>query len=425
MRVLTGCILAVVGVLGSGVTGLVAVQTVTDADRLSDLILTAVFAVVTLGSLGGAWLLLRRRGPQRRPTLGWEPEPGKGWLPPRAWAELPDVLPSRPRLGSRPPAPICGVPPNGLLRRLWLVRAELAFDQSGGMRTGSFMGWSAMVAVSASPTLLLGAYVATGHLITEEWALWGPILMWLVAATVVCGERASRNPRRHFRLRLLQRELQTVYDATPGGIPAGPMVRLGDPTPHYDPSRPTDSAEGDSGVPDNQEADRELVQQTLSREWGEPTVAVHVRQFAPRFQVPGRRVDGSPSSQYRVRHYVGLIGKTLHVVVVFAAELLSSATGFGGPSFTTFSGQIRGPEGSAAVQFAEAVRGGEFWLATSASRLAAVKTGSSPPVIVTWSGIGSVSPQLDRDGKALRWPDGSSVSFILDASERQRLLATV
>jgi hypothetical protein len=178
-------------------------------------------------------------------------------------------------------------------------------------------------------------------------------------------------------------------------------------------------------MPDNQEADRELVQQMLSREWDELTVAVHIRQFDPRFRVPGRLADGSPRSQYRMRRYVGLIGKTLHLVVVLAAELLSSATGLGGPSFTTFSGQVRGPEGSAAVQFAQAVHGGEFWLAISASRLAAVKTGSSPPVIVMWSGIGSMCPQLDRDAKALRWPDGSSVSFILDTSERQRLLATV
>lgn len=247
MRVLTGWILAVVGVLGLGATGLVAVQTVTDEDRLAGLVVTAVFAVVTLGSLGGAWLLLRGRGTQRRPTLGWEPQPGEGgWLPPQEWAELPDVLPSRPRLGSRSPTPIGGVPPDGVLRRLWLVRAELAFDQSGGMRTGTFMGWSAMVAVSASPTLLLGAYAATGHLTVEEWALWAPILAGLVVTTAVCGERASRNPRRHVRLRRLQRELQTAYNATPGRIPAGPAVRLGEPTPHYDPGRFTDLAEGDS-----------------------------------------------------------------------------------------------------------------------------------------------------------------------------------
>ncbi|MGH3771860.1 MAG: hypothetical protein ACRDRW_10750 [Pseudonocardiaceae bacterium] len=422
---MTGWFLAVVGALGSGATGVAVVQAVTDGDRLDGLIGTAMFAAVTLGCLGGAWLLLRRRGTPRQPTLGWEPEPGEGWLPPRAWAEFPDVLPSRPRLGLRPPTPIGGVPPDGVLRRLWLVRAELAFDQAGGMHGGSFMGWSAMFALSLSLLLLLGAFFATGDLTVEDRALLGPLLAWLVVTTVLCGERASRNPWRHFRLRRLQRQLQTAYGATPRRIPAGPTVRFGDPTPHYDPGRLTDPAKETAGVPGSQEADRDLVQQTLSREWGEPTVAVYIEQFAPRFRVPGRRADGSSSSRYRVRRYVGLVGKTLHLVVVLAAELLSSATSLEGPSFATFSGQVRGPEGSAAVQFAAAVRSGEFWLATSASRLAAVKTRSSPPVIVMWSGAGSGCPQLDRDAKALRWPDGSSVSFMLDTPERQRLSATV
>jgi len=59
-----------------------------------------------------------------------------GWM----LAVVPDVLSSRPRLGMRPPTPICEVPLDGLLRRLWLVRAELAYDQAGGMRARSFMG---------------------------------------------------------------------------------------------------------------------------------------------------------------------------------------------------------------------------------------------------------------------------------------------
>jgi len=243
---LVGWVLAVVGALGSGLTGLAVVLAVTDADRLTGLVVTAILAVVTLGCLGGAWRLLRRRGTRRRPTLGWEPEAGEGWLPPQAWAELPDVLPSRPRLGVRPPTPMGDVPPDAVLRRLWLVRAELAFDQAGGMRTGSFLGWTAMLVLSSGPTLLLGAFFATGQLTVADRALLGPVLAWLVAATMVCGERASRDPRRHVRLRRLQRELQTAYGATPGGIPAGPTVRLGDPTPRYDPGRLTDSAEGDS-----------------------------------------------------------------------------------------------------------------------------------------------------------------------------------
>ena len=49
------------------------------------------------------------------------------------------------------------------------------------------------------------------------------------------GERASRNPRRHLSLRRRQRELEMAYAAIPGIFPPGATVRLGDPTPRYDP----------------------------------------------------------------------------------------------------------------------------------------------------------------------------------------------
>ena len=179
---------------------------------------------------------------------------------------------------------------------------------------------------------------------------------------------------------------------------------------------------GTAGVSDSYEAARELVQQTLSREWCEPTVAVHIA-FDPAFQVPGRRDDGSFVSQHRVRRFIGRVGRAVASVVVVAVELISdSSTGLH-PWISLYSGEVRGAEGSSAVQFADAVRG-KFWLVISASRLAAAKAGSSSPLIVMWSAVGSDCPQLDRDASTLRWPDGSSVSFLLHSAERQRL-ATV
>jgi hypothetical protein len=56
-------------------------------------------------------------------------------------------------------------------------------------------------------------------------------------------------------------------------------------------------------MPYDHEADRELVQQTFSREWGEPVCAVQIREFVPSFKVPGRQANGSPSSQRRVRRF--------------------------------------------------------------------------------------------------------------------------
>jgi len=229
-----GWVLLVAGVIGSGLTGMSAGQAATYSDHLPAMLATAILGMITLACLAGARILLRRRGNRGVPTLGWEPDPRAGWLAPQAWAQLPDVQPRRPRLGPPAPAPSADVPPDPRLRRLWLVRAELAFDQSGGMRL-SMLNWSLALSVSAGLTLLFGAFFATADMDVPSRTAVAPVLAWLIVATVISGERASRNPRRHVGLRRMQSELETAYAAAPGPIPAGPTVRLLDPTPRYRP----------------------------------------------------------------------------------------------------------------------------------------------------------------------------------------------
>ena len=235
VRRLTGRLLLVAGVIGSGLAGMSAGQAVTYEDRLPAVLATAILGTITLACLGGARIQLRRRGGPSAPALDWEPGPDASWLPQQAWAQLPDVQPRRPRLGPRPPVPSAEVPPDARLRRLWLIRAELAFDQSGGMRS-SMVGWSLALGASAGLALLFSAFLATADLGISARTAVGPVLAWLILATVISGERVSRNPRRHFRLRRMQRELEIAYAAAPGSIPAGPTVRLGDPTPRYCPA---------------------------------------------------------------------------------------------------------------------------------------------------------------------------------------------
>jgi hypothetical protein len=175
-------------------------------------------------------------------------------------------------------------------------------------------------------------------------------------------------------------------------------------------------------MPYDHEADRELVQQTFSREWGEPVCAVQIREFVPSFKVPGRQANGSPSSQRRVRRFFISVAQTLHFLVALAAGVFLDGN-LNGPSIPTYRGKVQGSEGSSAVQFAELLRGTDFWLVVSASRLAAVQAGSSPPVIVMWSSVGPDRPQRDGDAAALLWPDGSRVFFVLDDAESQRLVA--
>jgi hypothetical protein len=173
-------------------------------------------------------------------------------------------------------------------------------------------------------------------------------------------------------------------------------------------------------MPYDHEADRELVQQAFSRDWGEPAAAIYVRQFIPRFWVRGRAADGSPASQHRVRRLFRFLVNAGYLIVAIAAELITNVS----PAFDypgkTYRGRVRGAEDSSAVQFADSVCGGDFWLVRSGSRLAAAKTGSSAPVLVMWSAAGAQRPQLDRN--KLRWPDGSSAALWLDTEESQRLV---
>lgn len=169
------------------------------------------------------------------PALDWEPGSDAGWLPQQAWAQLPDVQPRRPRLGPRPPAPalksprMCGCGGCGWSAQNWHP------IQSGDMRS-SVVGWSLALGASAGLALLFGAFLATADLRISARTAVAPVLAWLILATMISGERVSRNPRRHFRLRRMQRELETAYAAARGSIPAGPTVRLGDPTPRYCPA---------------------------------------------------------------------------------------------------------------------------------------------------------------------------------------------
>jgi hypothetical protein len=168
----------------------------------------------------------------------------------------------------------------------------------------------------------------------------------------------------------------------------------------------------------NHEAERELVEQTFSAEWGEPSAAVHIGRFQPTFTVPGRAVDGSSATAHPIRQF---LGRVLHGAVVIVDAVLDMVANTTVMSVDKArSGRVQGTENSEAVRFADTVRG-EFWLVISASRVAAAQTGSARQVAVVWSGVGAARPRLDPDVVALRWPDGSSVFLSPEPAERQRL----
>jgi hypothetical protein len=64
---------------------------------------------------------------RRQGTRPFEPDQDSEWLPAEAWREFPDPLPDVPDVIGNPRSdvPLGKVPPDEMLRRLWLVRAQL------------------------------------------------------------------------------------------------------------------------------------------------------------------------------------------------------------------------------------------------------------------------------------------------------------
>ncbi|MYW06392.1 hypothetical protein [Streptomyces sp. SID3343] len=100
------------------------------------LVLGAVGAVALAAAVGGYVIgnrARRRAATQPVPsTLPFPPSPGQTWLDAAAWASLPDPAPAapRPKVWADPTMPEVPVPPDEILRRLWLARAHVGTYKS-------------------------------------------------------------------------------------------------------------------------------------------------------------------------------------------------------------------------------------------------------------------------------------------------------
>ncbi|RJQ71970.1 hypothetical protein D5S17_26690 [Pseudonocardiaceae bacterium YIM PH 21723] len=164
-----------------------------------------LFALVTLVLCWSGWRLLFRRHPAAEGP----------WEIGSAWADLPDPLPSRPRTLGPVPPPACAVPADVRQRRLWKLRAELAFDQLGNAK---LYGWGILMAVPLLVlVLVIWALLASDGPFRGDGLGFGigfPLVLaylWLLAASPMI-----RFYRRHFGLRRLQRSLEAELGSRAG-----------------------------------------------------------------------------------------------------------------------------------------------------------------------------------------------------------------
>nr|WP_042198297.1 hypothetical protein [Kibdelosporangium sp. MJ126-NF4]CEL23319.1 hypothetical protein [Kibdelosporangium sp. MJ126-NF4]CTQ94481.1 hypothetical protein [Kibdelosporangium sp. MJ126-NF4] len=181
----------------------------------------------------------------RRPgTRPFRPGLRPHWLPHEAWPEFPDPLPEVPDVTGEPEIdiPVGGVPPDHTLRRLWLVRAQLAahldkptararrnFPGAGALAVSSVLlaGFAGLALVGAqAPSGVLGPMLACGFLLIPfGWTLFTYTLGFSLVA------------RRRHALQEAQARLTTMDNKRPGGPLGGPPVRPGE-LPYVPPSIP-------------------------------------------------------------------------------------------------------------------------------------------------------------------------------------------
>jgi hypothetical protein len=209
---------------------------------------TIMFVLATvLGVQGSKWhtsaSLLESDVAERQGTRRLPPGRKVVWLPPEVWQEFPDPLPGVPDVITNPATdmPSGDVPPDENLRRLWLVRAQLAVHlNKAEARARSKRPGAAGAAMATAGMLLLGLVAVTDDGAGEKSVMAALLamffLVWPFASSLLaCTEGFSLVSRRKQALQLEETRLMELDALRPGGPIGGPAVQAGE-LPYEPPS---------------------------------------------------------------------------------------------------------------------------------------------------------------------------------------------
>ncbi|MET9262712.1 hypothetical protein [Amycolatopsis sp. NPDC004079] len=174
---------------------------------------------------------------------------------------------------------------------------------------------------------------------------------------------------------------------------------------------------------------RERVEEMMRGQWREPVVALRLSDDKLRFDVPGRRRDGTVEGQGVVRRFFWNIlrGAGRAAFLVFA---VMNSDGSGGGAKGERAADVQGPANAMALDLVDRLRKlGGAWLVFSPSCVAVVDTGSTiadpagaPPPRIVWQARTPQTPEIKFRARTLTWPDGSRFTFPLySRTEAQHL----
>ncbi|MEU8631905.1 hypothetical protein AB0C38_07050 [Amycolatopsis sp. NPDC048633] len=176
---------------------------------------------------------------------------------------------------------------------------------------------------------------------------------------------------------------------------------------------------------------RERVEALMREQWQEPVIVLRLGDTDLRFDVPGRREDGTVEGSQPVLRAFGNVARGIGAAVGFVAYLASAAgSGGGGGGKAERAADVSGPADARVLEPLDRLRRAKGpWLVCSPTSVALVETGSTyldpkdaPEPRILWEARGPDAPAVSFRKRTLTWPDGSRFKFPLQGRTEDRHL---
>lgn len=159
------------------------------------------------------------------------------------------------------------------------------------------------------------------------------------------------------------------------------------------------------------QATAERVTAMAEQAWQQPVSYRYFARVRPRYKIPGRRADGTVQGRQLLRRMFHNLIRGFGKTTAFVIDVLLD--GGGGVDSRTRKATVNGGADALALTFADALRPNksDVWIVGSPEHLAVFQAGKNSPVVTLWHATTPHRPVNRESFMALRWPDGSSITF--------------
>lgn len=179
---------------------------------------------------------------------------------------------------------------------------------------------------------------------------------------------------------------------------------------------------------------REQVRRATAGAWREPARVLYLRRVRTKYDVPGRREDGTEAGKHLIRRFLRNLARIPLLIVILAVDTALDSVGNSDiqDAFGTLSrrGAVRcktADGGALKVGDSANAAKRDLWLAWSDHHFALVRAGGGETPRLLYTEEGQAPPRVRRDNRpvsnaefVVQWRDGSCVELHVDRRERRR-----